>query len=70
MGQNDDPIGPEDKDPSRTLDAVMPLYELSIYDGRRWSLYVDGERDATPTGLAFPRIDTSTDHVPESWATA
>jgi hypothetical protein len=28
MGQNDDPIGQEDEDPSRTVDAGKPLYEL------------------------------------------
>ena len=33
MGQNDDHIGKEDEDPSRTLDSVPPLYELGGYVG-------------------------------------
>ena len=28
MGQNEDHIGQENEDPSRTLDAGKPLYEL------------------------------------------
>jgi len=28
MGKNDDQIGQEAEDPSRTLDSVKPMYEL------------------------------------------
>jgi serine/threonine protein kinase len=34
-----------------------------VYDGRRLSLYIDGELDAFTPALAFTRINTSTDHV-------
>jgi len=34
-----------------------------IYDGRRLSLYIDGELDTFAPALAFTRINTSTNHV-------
>jgi hypothetical protein len=34
-----------------------------VYDGRRLSLYVDGEMDASAPAFAFTRINTSADHV-------
>ncbi len=34
-----------------------------VYDGRRLSLYVDGELDTFTPAVAFTRINTSTDHV-------
>jgi len=34
VSQNDDHIGQEAEDPSRTLDAVSPLYELGSHVGR------------------------------------
>ena len=43
MGQNDDHIGQEDEDPSRTLDAVKPLYELGNHIGGYKLLSVLGE---------------------------
>ncbi len=43
MGQNDDHIGKEDEDPSRTLDSVPPLYELGGYIGGYKLLSVLGE---------------------------
>jgi len=43
MGQNDDHIGQEDEDPSRTLDAVKPLYELGSRIGCYKLLSVLGE---------------------------
>jgi WD40 repeat protein/serine/threonine protein kinase len=43
MGQNDDHIRPEDEDPSRTLDAGKPLYELGSHIGSYKLLRVLGE---------------------------
>ena len=43
MGQNDDHIGQEDEDPSRTLDAVKPLYEIGSRTGGSWLLSILGE---------------------------
>ena len=43
MGQNDDHIGQEAEDPSRTLDAAKPLYELGSRIGRYKLLSVLGE---------------------------
>jgi serine/threonine protein kinase len=43
MGQKDDHIGQEDEDPSRTLDADKPLYELGSRIGRYKLLSVLGE---------------------------
>jgi serine/threonine protein kinase len=43
MGQNEDHIGPEDEDPSRTLDGGQPLYELGSYVGGYKLLSVLGE---------------------------
>ena len=43
MSQNDDHIGQEDEDPSRTLDAVKPMYELGSRIGRYKLLSVLGE---------------------------
>jgi WD40 repeat protein/serine/threonine protein kinase len=43
MGQNDDHIGQEDEDPSRTLDAVKPLYNLGSHIGGYKLLSVLGE---------------------------
>jgi serine/threonine protein kinase len=43
MGQNEDHIGPEDEDPSRTLDGGQPLYELGSYVGVYKLLSVLGE---------------------------
>jgi hypothetical protein len=38
-------------------------HATGVYDGRRISLYIDGEPDATSPVLAFNRINTSTDPV-------
>jgi WD40 repeat protein/serine/threonine protein kinase len=43
MGQNDDHIGQEDEDPSRTLDAGKPLYELGSHIGSYKLLRILGE---------------------------
>jgi WD40 repeat protein/serine/threonine protein kinase len=43
MGQDDDHIGQEDEDPSRTLDAGKPLYELGSHIGGYKLLSVLGE---------------------------
>jgi serine/threonine protein kinase len=43
MGQNDDHIGQEDEDPSRTLDAGKPLYEIGSRIGCYKLLSVLGE---------------------------
>jgi hypothetical protein len=43
MGQNNDHIGQEDEDPSRTLDAVKPLYEIGSRTGGSWLLSILGE---------------------------
>jgi WD40 repeat protein/serine/threonine protein kinase len=43
MGQNDDHIRGEDEDPSRTLDAVKPLYELGSHIGGYKLLSILGE---------------------------
>ena len=43
MGQNDDHIRQDDEDPSRTLDAVKPLYELGSRIGGYKLLSVLGE---------------------------
>ncbi|MCX5643356.1 MAG: serine/threonine protein kinase [Phycisphaerae bacterium] len=43
MSQNDDHIGQEGEDPSRTLDAVKPLYELGSHIGSYKLLRILGE---------------------------
>ncbi len=43
MSQNDDHIGQEDEDPSRTLDAGKPLYELGSHIGNYKLLRILGE---------------------------
>jgi len=43
MGQNDDHIRQEDEDPSRTLDAGKPLYEIGSSIGRYKLLRILGE---------------------------
>jgi len=43
MGQNDDHIGQEDEDPSRTLDAGKLLYELGSHIGSYKLLRILGE---------------------------
>jgi len=43
MSQNDDHLGQEDEDPSRTLDAGQPLLELGSHIGRYKLLRILGE---------------------------
>ncbi len=43
MGQNNDHIGQEDEDPSRTLDAGKPLYEIGSHIGSYKLLRILGE---------------------------
>ena len=43
MSRNDDHIGQADEDPSRTLDAVKPLYEIGSHIGGYKLLSVLGE---------------------------
>jgi hypothetical protein len=43
MGKNDDPIEQGAEDPSRTVDAIKPMYELGSRIGRYKLLSVLGE---------------------------
>ena len=56
MGQNEDHIGQEDEDPSRTLDAGQPLYELGSSIGSYKLLRILGEG-----GLQFIRCTSVLD---------
>jgi len=56
VGQNDDHIGQEDEDPSRTLDAAKPLYEIGSQIGR---FRIEQEMGRGGMGVVYLAQDTN-----------